>query len=54
LGVGAFLGGYLSKLRFLLRGEMYFHRPQSNGKAPPQASSKLDLWGSAEQSKPRL
>ena len=24
-GIGAFVGGDLSKLRFLFRGEMYFH-----------------------------
>jgi DNA-binding PadR family transcriptional regulator len=31
-GVGAFGSGDLRKLRFLLRGEMYFHSPQSTGK----------------------
>ena len=42
LGGGACIGGDLRKLRFLLRGEMYFHRLQDNGKASLQASSKLD------------
>ncbi len=33
LGVGACVGGNLRKLRFLLGGEMHFHRLQINGKA---------------------
>jgi len=44
LGAGACIGGDLRKLRFLLRGEMHFHRLQDNGKASLQASSYLDPW----------
>jgi hypothetical protein len=45
LGGGAGLGGHLRKVRFLLGGEMYFHRLQDNGEALLPASSKLDpLW----------
>jgi len=45
LGVGAFFGGDLGKLRFLLGGEMYFHQSQTetSGAKKQDVARKVQL-----------